>query len=91
MDRHPFSPSKACEGHLTYVAPTLPGPLSGEAIALYVTGLVASFPDLAFIVEGISVDGDRVTAQWRMQGANTGPFLGRPTQPAARVTCRGLT
>jgi steroid delta-isomerase-like uncharacterized protein len=62
----------------TYVDPTLPGPLSGEAIAVYVADLVAAFPDLTFVVEGISVDSDRVTAQWRMQGTNTGPFPGAP-------------
>lgn len=62
----------------TYVDPTLPGPLSGEAIGTYVAGLVAAFPDLAFAIEGISVDGDRVTVQWRMQGTNTGPFRGAP-------------
>jgi hypothetical protein len=52
----------------TYVDPTLPCPLSGEAIGTYVAGLVAAFPHLAFAIEGISVDGDRVTVQWRMQG-----------------------
>jgi steroid delta-isomerase-like uncharacterized protein len=62
----------------TYVDPTLPSPLSGEAIAKYVAGLVAAFPDLAFVVEGINVDVNRVTLQWRMQGTNTGPFPGAP-------------
>lgn len=35
----------------TYVDPTLPGPLSGEGIAMYVAGLVAAFRDLAFAVK----------------------------------------
>ncbi|MBV8993861.1 MAG: nuclear transport factor 2 family protein [Pseudonocardiales bacterium] len=62
----------------TYIDPTLPGPLSGRDIATYVTRLVATYPDLAFVVERISVDGDQATAQWRMQGTNTGPFNGIP-------------
>jgi steroid delta-isomerase-like uncharacterized protein len=74
----------------TYVDPTLPGPLSGEAIAEYVAGLVAAFPDLAFAVEGISVDGDRVTAQWRMQGTNTGPFPGAPQPTGGTCDLRGV-
>lgn len=74
----------------TYVDPTLPGPLFGEAIAVYVAGLVAAFPDLAFVVEGISVDGDRVTAQWRMQGTNTGPFPGAPKPTGGTCDLQGV-
>src|SRR2546423_10404706 len=62
----------------TYIDPTLPGPLSGRDIATYGTRSVATFPDLAFAVERISLDGDQATAQWRMQGTNTGPFNGTP-------------
>ena len=62
----------------TYVDPTLPGPLSGDAIAKYVAGLVVAFPDLVFVVEGINVDGGHVTLRWRMQGTNTGPLPGAP-------------
>jgi steroid delta-isomerase-like uncharacterized protein len=74
----------------TYVDPTLPGPLSGEAIAEHVTGLVAAFPDLTFAVEGISVDGDRVTVQWRMQGTNTGPFREAPQPTGSSCDLRGV-
>ena len=69
----------------TYVDPTLPGPLSGEGIAMHVAGLVAAFPNLAFTVESMSVDADRVTLQWRMRGTNTGPPPGA-TKPT-RGTC----
>ena len=74
----------------TYVDPTLPGPLSGEAIAEYVADLVAAFPDLAFAVEKISVDGDRVTVQWRMRGTNTGPFPGAPQPTGGTCDLRGV-
>ena len=60
----------------TYVDPTLPRPLSREGIEMYVAGLVAAFPDLTFVIERISADGDLVTLQWRMQGTNTGPLPG---------------
>jgi steroid delta-isomerase-like uncharacterized protein len=69
----------------TYVDPTLPGPLSGEDIAMYVAGLVAAFPDLVFTVESLSVDADRVTLQWRMRGTNIGPLPGAPKP--TRGTC----
>jgi steroid delta-isomerase-like uncharacterized protein len=62
----------------TYVDPTLPGPVSGDGIAMYVAALVAAFPDFAFAVEAIGVDRDRVTLQWRMRGTNTGPLPGAP-------------
>jgi hypothetical protein len=48
-----------------------------------VTRLIAAFPDVAFVVERISVDGDQVTVQWRMQATNTGPFKGIP-EPTGR-------
>lgn len=74
----------------TYIDPTLRGPLSGDAIATHVVGLVAAFPDLAFAVEGISADGDRVTAQWRMQGTNTGPFPGAPQPTGGTCDLAGV-
>jgi steroid delta-isomerase-like uncharacterized protein len=74
----------------TYVDPTLPGPLSGEAIEMMVAGLVAAFPDLRFSVEGISVDGDRVTLQWRMHGTNTGPLPGAPQPTGGRSSLPGV-
>lgn len=65
----------------TYVDPVLPGPIPGEAVGGYVDGLVGAFPDLSFADDGLSVDGPRVTAQWRMRGTNTGllPGAAQPT------------
>lgn len=68
----------------TYVDPCLQGPLPREEIATYVAGLVAAFPDLTFVTGAISVDGERVIAQWRMRGTNTGPL--RDAEPTGR-TC----
>jgi predicted ester cyclase len=75
----------------TYVDPTLPGPLAGEAIEMYVNGLIAAFPDLRFEVGSIRPDGDRVFAEWRMQGTNTGPLPGAPSPPVGRATCPAST
>lgn len=56
----------------------LPGPLPGEAVGMYVDGLVSAFPDLGFHIEDTWAAGDRVTVQWRMRGTNTGLLPGAP-------------
>src|SRR5207302_2467976 len=64
----------------TYVDPTLPAPISGDDLAANVEGLCSAFPDLRFVHEGTFVDGDTVTARWRMRGTNNGAAL--PGAPA---------
>lgn len=54
-----------------------PGPAS---LALW-----AAYPDLAFVTEETTAEGDRVVVQWRMTGTNTGPFLGLPGPTGAAV------
>ena len=61
----------------TYTDPATGGPLSGPAIAAYVGGLCASFPDVSFdIVTRISAGTGVVAAQWIMRGTNFGPAPG---------------
>lgn len=74
----------------TYVDPTLQGPLPGEAVGMYVDGLVSAFPDLAFHIEGTWVAGDRVTVQWRMCGTNTGLLPGAPQPTGGTVDLPGV-
>jgi steroid delta-isomerase-like uncharacterized protein len=62
----------------TYVDPTLPGPVGGQALADYVAGLAAAFPDLSFEVGQLTAEDDRVVVPWRMHGTNTGPLPGVP-------------
>ena len=62
----------------TYEDPTLPGPIGGEDLVGYITGLATAFPDLHFDVEGLAVDGDEAFLRWRMRGTNTGPMPGAP-------------
>jgi predicted ester cyclase len=75
----------------TYVDPTLPAPISGDDLAANVDGLCAAFPDLRFEPEGTFVDGDTVTAQWRMQGTNDGAALpGAPAPTNGTLDVRGV-
>lgn len=63
----------------TYTHPTSKGPLSGEALASYVNGLAAAFPDFSFEIVSAAPAGEgMVAAQWLMKGTNTGPFAGAP-------------
>jgi steroid delta-isomerase-like uncharacterized protein len=62
-----------------YSDPTTGGPLRGEAIGGYASGLWSSFPDLAFeIVSADQTDDEHVAAQWVMRGTNHGSMLGLP-------------
>ena len=74
----------------TYVDPTLPGPIGGQALAGYVDALSTAFPDLRFDVEAMAVDGNRVTAQWRMRGTNTGPLPGAPVPTGGTCDLPGV-
>jgi steroid delta-isomerase-like uncharacterized protein len=58
-------------------------PPTQASIKALVRGLHTAFPDLRFSVEDVMVDGDQVVGRWRMQGTNTGVFLGRP--PTGKV------
>jgi len=62
----------------TYEDPTTGGPLSGDALTASVAGVYAGFPDVHFEVVSLSTSHDSATAQWRMQGTNTGPLPGGP-------------
>jgi len=67
----------AAEG--TYCDPTSGGRLRGEALAGYMNGLWAAFPDLSFeIVSAGAAGPDLVAAQWIMRGTNTGSMMGLP-------------
>jgi steroid delta-isomerase-like uncharacterized protein len=63
----------------TYVDPTTPGPLRGEAIGQYAAGLWSAFPDLSFELVSAAPCGDGVVAaQWVMRGTNHGSMFGLP-------------
>jgi hypothetical protein len=68
----------------TYQDPVTGGPLSGDALAGYATGLWASFPDLDFELGAIGRLGDGVVCvPWTMTGTQRGAFRG--LQPTAVV------
>ncbi len=63
----------------TYEDPTTGGPISGDALTASVAGVLAGFPDVHFEIVSVSVGpDDTASAQWRMQGTNTGPLPGGP-------------
>jgi len=63
----------------TYEDPASQGPLQGDAIAAYASGLFAAFPDLSFEIASASASTDGlVAAQWIMRGTNSAPFMGLP-------------
>lgn len=73
----------------TYEDPGTGGPIRGEALTAYVTGLWSAFPDLAFEVESHAETGpDSSATQWIMRGTNTGPMNGLPPTGRA-VELRG--
>jgi steroid delta-isomerase-like uncharacterized protein len=63
----------------TYSDPSSGGRLSGDALAGYMNGLWAAFPDLSFEVASAGEAGpDLVAAQWLMRGTNSGSMMGLP-------------
>ncbi|MBI2718827.1 MAG: ester cyclase [Rhizobiales bacterium] len=73
----------------TYEDPSTQGPISGEALRAYVTGLWTAFPDLAFDKLSVGETGpDSVAAQWIMRGTNTGSMMGLPPT-GKKVELRG--
>jgi steroid delta-isomerase-like uncharacterized protein len=63
----------------TYCDPASGGRLRGEALAGYMNGLWAAFPDLSFEIASAGAAGpDLVAAQWIMHGTNTGSMMGLP-------------
>jgi steroid delta-isomerase-like uncharacterized protein len=63
----------------TYCDPVSGGRLLGDALAGYMNGLWAAFPDLSFEIASAGVAGpDLVAAQWIMRGTNTGSMMGLP-------------
>src|SRR3954447_2482862 len=62
----------------TYEDPTTGGPLSGDALTASGAGALAGSPAVHFEIDSVATTGDHATAQWRMQGTNTGPLPGGP-------------
>jgi steroid delta-isomerase-like uncharacterized protein len=63
----------------TYNDPMTHGRIRGEALAGYMNGLWAAFPDLSFEVASAAATGpDTVAAQWIMHGTNLGSMMGLP-------------
>ncbi len=58
--------------------PGTPGPLSREAIKPVWEQFFAAFPALSHTIEDIFADGDRVVIRMKIEGVQTGEFMGLP-------------
>ncbi len=55
----------------------------------FIAGLHAAFSEVAFTIEDMVAEGDRIVGRWVMRGTNTGSFNGMP--PTGRpVTVSGF-
>jgi steroid delta-isomerase-like uncharacterized protein len=62
----------------TYRDPGVPAGLDPAGTGAYAAGLWTAFPDLAFAVDDMTTDGERVWARWVMTGTDTGGLRGLP-------------
>ncbi|HVH28024.1 MAG TPA: ester cyclase [Vicinamibacterales bacterium] len=63
----------------TYSDPAGGRGLRGDALAGYMNGLWAAFPDLSFEIASVGATGpDSVAAEWIMRGTNLGSMMGLP-------------
>src|SRR5258705_13618263 len=71
-------------------SPAVPNQAPGrEGIKQLVTSFRAAYPDLAFTVEDLIADGDKVASRWTARGTNTGAFMGMPPT-GKQVTISGI-
>ena len=64
----------------TYIDPTTPTALVGDAMARYARRLWSAFPDLTFEIRRPTGNGLGVlAAEWTMRGTNDGPFGALPS------------
>jgi steroid delta-isomerase-like uncharacterized protein len=71
-------------------SPAVPNQAPGrEGIKQIVTFFRAAYPDLAFTVEDLIADGDKVASRWTARGTNTGAFMGMPPT-GKQVTIPGI-
>jgi steroid delta-isomerase-like uncharacterized protein len=61
-----------------YRDPGVPDGLDPAGTGAYAAGLWEAFPDLAFAIDDLVADGDRVWARWTMTGTDTGGLRGLP-------------
>lgn len=72
----------------TYSDPLLPGPVSGDALAGYVSAFAAAMPDLRFIWSVYECT-DHAFALWTLSGTHTGELPGVPGPTGASFELPG--
>ncbi|MGY1784730.1 ester cyclase [Geodermatophilus sp. SYSU D00698] len=73
-----------------YTDPSLPEPLPKGAVAGFVSGFLAAFPDLTLTVEDVVGEGSRAYVRWRLQGTNSGVLPGLPAPTQRRCDVPGV-
>ncbi len=64
--------------HTTFFDPLLNDNIKGKTILGYAQGIYAAFPDLEFVVKGITTSKNMAMVEWIQQGTNTGDVMGKP-------------
>ncbi|MCK8520010.1 ester cyclase [Aquimarina sp. D1M17] len=62
----------------TFYDPLLDGTIKGKTLLGYAKGIYAAFPDLEFVIQGITVSDNLAMVEWVQKGTNTGEIMGKP-------------
>ena len=64
--------------HTTFYDPLLDGEIKGQTLLHYAQGIYNAFPDLEFVVKGITASDGIAMVEWSQNGTNTGEVMGKP-------------
>ncbi len=69
---------KLYEEHTTFFDPLLNDNIAGKTILGYAQGIYDAFPDLEFVVTGITTSDNMAMVEWVQKGTNTGEIMQKP-------------
>ncbi len=64
--------------HTTFFDPLLNDNIAGKTILGYAQGIYDAFPDLEFVVMGITTSDNMAMVEWVQKGTNTGEIMQKP-------------
>ncbi|WP_109300882.1 ester cyclase [Aquimarina sp. AU474] len=64
--------------HTTFFDPLLNDSIKGKTILGYAQGIYNAFPDLEFVVKGITASENLAMVEWIQKGTNTGEIMQKP-------------
>lgn len=62
----------------TFFDPLLNDTIKGKTILGYALGIYDAFPDLEFVIKGITAGDNLAMVEWVQEGTNTGDIMGKP-------------